>query len=153
MIKTERQLSMAEEKLRQVHAATKKAAEAGAGIQEESLQDFAADLQREITEYNEIRRGEVRTFQVDGFSDLAKALIKARMTCRLSQADLAERLGVAEQQVQRDEAGGYERASLTRLADVAEALGYHLTGNLEPATPREPLTEEELLIPPMGHSQ
>jgi hypothetical protein len=42
---------------------------------------------------------------------------------------------VAEEAVQRDEAGGYARAGLDRLARVAEALGVRLrlTGTLGPA--------------------
>lgn len=41
---------------------------------------------------------------------------------------LAERLDIAEQAVQRDEAGGYARATLDRLQRVAAALGLEVEG-------------------------
>jgi transcriptional regulator with XRE-family HTH domain len=59
-------------------------------------------------------------------------LSAARRGKGLSQRQLAERLGVTEEAVQRDEAGGYARAGLDRLARVAAALGVRLrlTGHL-----------------------
>ena len=39
-----------------------------------------------------------------------------------TQAELARKLGVAEQQVQRDEANRYAGAALARLCTIAEAL-------------------------------
>ena len=64
---------------------------------------------------------------------LPDLLVKARIVEGLTQRQLAERLGVAEEAVQRDEAGGYARAGLDRLARVAAALGVRLrlTGHLE----------------------
>jgi transcriptional regulator with XRE-family HTH domain len=54
---------------------------------------------------------------------IAELLIKARIARGWSQTQLASALGIAVQQVQRYEASGYASASLTRLADVAKALG------------------------------
>ncbi|MGH9107125.1 MAG: helix-turn-helix domain-containing protein, partial [Acidimicrobiales bacterium] len=46
---------------------------------------------------------------------------------RWTQRQLAEALGIAEQQVQRYEASGYRSASLARISDVADALGLTIT--------------------------
>ncbi len=82
----------------------------------------------------------------EGLGALPDLLVKARIAEGLTQRQLAERLGVAEEAVQRDEAGGYARAGLDRLARVAEALGVRLrlTGVLAPggqgtASPARPL--------------
>ena len=40
-----------------------------------------------------------------------------------SQKDLAQRLGLKEQQIQRYEATGYASASLARIQEIIEALG------------------------------
>lgn len=142
MIKTERQLKAAREKLGQVN----EAAEAASGAERAVLRDFAEEVTAEIVEYEEIRKGDRRVFQVDGLDHLTDALIKARIARGFTQEKLADLLGVAEQQVQRDEAGGYERATLARLADVTSALGYRLMGNLEPVPQsRAPMTPEQLL--------
>jgi transcriptional regulator with XRE-family HTH domain len=96
------------------------------------LNDFAEDIQQEIDDYIGVRDGYITQFPITSLDDVATALIKARLARGWTQKDLAERLGVAEQMVQRDEAKGYERASLARLADVADVLGYELRGVLRP---------------------
>jgi transcriptional regulator with XRE-family HTH domain len=51
-----------------------------------------------------------------------EALIKARIMRNLSQKELAERLSLAEQQVQRYEATRYRGVAAERLQEVADAL-------------------------------
>jgi HTH-type transcriptional regulator/antitoxin HipB len=86
------------------------------------------DVNAEIAEYEALRAGTVDTVAVAGLGDLPATLVKPRIAAGLTQRELAERLGVAEQAVQRDEAGGYARATLDRLQRVAEALGLELEG-------------------------
>lgn len=45
----------------------------------------------------------------------------------LSQKELAERLGLKEQQVQKYEATEYTSASMARVRDVIQALGVTVT--------------------------
>ena len=45
------------------------------------------------------------------------ALIEARIAAKLTQRQLAKRIGVAEQQIQRWEANGYSGVNLTRLQE------------------------------------
>ena len=63
---------------------------------------------------------------MDGLSvvaELPTVLIKARIAQGLSQKDLAERIGLKEQQIQRYEATDYASASLNRIKEVVSALG------------------------------
>ena len=94
-----------------------------AKAQEDALRSQIADLEGEMREYESLKAG---GFQLDGLnvvSDLSILLIKARIAQGLSQRELAERIGVKEQQVQRYEATDYASASLTRIREVASALG------------------------------
>ena len=94
-----------------------------AKAQEDALRSQIADLEGELREYASLKAG---GFQLDGLnvlSDLSILLIKARIAQGLSQRELAERIGVKEQQVQRYEATDYASASLTRIREVASALG------------------------------
>ena len=50
------------------------------------------------------------------------ALIRARIARGLTQRELAERLGLAEQAIQRYEATDYPGVSFSRLVEIAEAL-------------------------------
>ncbi len=61
--------------------------------------------------------------------------MKARIARRWTQRQLADALGVAEQQMQRYEATGYRSASLARISDVADALNLTIT---EAAQLRDP---------------
>ena len=68
------------------------------------------------------RSGTETSFESSTLAGLADALIKARIARGWTQADLAEALGVAEQQIQRYESSRYAGASLARLGDIAAAL-------------------------------
>jgi HTH-type transcriptional regulator/antitoxin HigA len=93
-----------------------------------SVDSVLARVDAEIGEYEALRAGSVLAVPVAGLGDLPGALVQARIAAGLTQRQLAERLAVAEQAVQRDEAGGYARATLDRLQRVAEALGLEVEG-------------------------
>ncbi|TRO64777.1 helix-turn-helix domain-containing protein [Streptomyces sp. IB201691-2A2] len=130
MIRSNKQLAVARQKLEKVEEALQGST---AEVDRQVWVSLAKELRCEIDEYRAIKSGQTTVFQVSSLDDVGEALIKARMACGLTQKQLADRLGVSEQMVQKDEAGGYESASVARLADVADALDYQLTGNLQPA--------------------
>lgn len=129
MIKSSRQLSVASRKMQEVCDLLDSALEEG---ERESLERFCARLRHDVHEYEAISRKLLSSFPVKSVDDLSDALVKARIYRGWTQKQLAEWLGIAEQMVQRDEAGGYEKASLVRLADVADALQFQLVGELRP---------------------
>lgn len=81
------------------------------------------ELTEDIQEYELLRQGAVPVPDLDEVQHVHSNLIRARIALGLTQRDLAERLGIAEQQIQRYEANEYAGASLTRLREVAAALG------------------------------
>lgn len=90
-----------------------------AKAQEEALRSQLSDLENELREYESLKAGD---FQVDSLgvvADLPSILIKARIAQGLSQRDLAERVGLKEQQIQRYEATDYASANLARIKEVA----------------------------------
>ena len=94
-----------------------------AKAQEDALRSQLADLQGELREYESLKAGKFPTDELSVVAELATVLIKARVAQGLSQRDLAERLGLKEQQIQRYEATDYASASLTRIKEVVSALG------------------------------
>jgi hypothetical protein len=56
-------------------------------------------------------------------TDIGAELVAARIAQGLSQRELAERLGVHQQQIARWEKDRYGRVSLSRVSRVADALG------------------------------
>lgn len=94
------------------------------------------ELESDIADYLDLKSGRVRTFGVANLTDLPAVLIKARIAAGMTQRDLAERLQLKEQQIQRYEAHLYEGASFSRVADVAAAVGLALPDTLRLAETR-----------------
>jgi DNA-binding Xre family transcriptional regulator len=80
------------------------------------------DLEAELTEYDALREGRVATLEAESILGIGTALIKARIMRQLTQKELADRLELAEQQVQRYEATQYRGVAAERLQQVADAL-------------------------------
>jgi HTH-type transcriptional regulator/antitoxin HigA len=98
-----------------------------AQLEIDAVRAQADDLRAEVDEYDRLRSGDVEVLQGGSLADLAAVLVKARIARRWTQRQLAEALGIAEQQVQRYEASGYRSASLARISDVADALNLTIT--------------------------
>lgn len=98
-----------------------------AQLEIDAVRSQADDLRAELEEYDRLRSGAVSTFEASSLEELATLLIKARIARGWSQRQLAEELGIAEQQVQRYESTGYRSASLARMCDVAAALDVTIT--------------------------
>ena len=80
------------------------------------------DLLAEVADYEQLRDGQLTSITAESIADLAPALIKARIMRNWTQKELAEKLAVAEQQVQCYEATQYKGVSVERLQAVADAL-------------------------------
>lgn len=137
MITNERQYQQTRKKLTDLEAliAATEAGEAGdegfRDVQLAGLQSQADDLREEITDYKTLRDGGTTVIEASSLAGLADALIKARVARGWTQRQLADRLGLAEQQVQRYESTAYRTASLARLCDIADALGVTFTERAE----------------------
>jgi ribosome-binding protein aMBF1 (putative translation factor) len=97
--------------------------------QRSALESQLDELQEELAEYEALMvhgKGEPLMFEVNSLEAVPQILIKARIAAKLSQKDLAERLGLKEQQIQRYEATEYASANLARVIEVSQALGIRL---------------------------
>lgn len=65
-----------------------------------------------------------KNFQIifEVVESLPEMLVEERKRLGLTQRQLAEKLGIKEQQIQRYEATQYQSASLQRLREVAKVL-------------------------------
>jgi HTH-type transcriptional regulator/antitoxin HigA len=85
------------------------------------------DLEREISEYEDLKEGRLLSFGAENLDSLGELLTKARIAHGLTQAELGEHLGMTQQQVQRYERDGWQKISLWRLAEAADALGLDMS--------------------------
>lgn len=88
----------------------------------DALKSQIGEIAEQVQEYQALRSGSIASFKARSLSELPQILIKARIVQGLSQRDLAERLGLKEQQIQRYESEEYATANLRRLGEVADAL-------------------------------
>jgi HTH-type transcriptional regulator / antitoxin HigA len=87
-----------------------------------ALHSQLEELHDEIKQYDLLRSGEIRQLSATTVSEIGERLIEARIAQGLSQKGFADRLGMKEQQVQRYEQERYKSASLSRLAEICDAL-------------------------------
>ncbi len=136
MIKNERQYRITRAQADKFAQALQSASKRGASApemhplllkaHEDALRSQLEDLRTEIAEYEALISGKERVPEVQSLDQLPQTLIQARLANGLSQRDLAEKLGMKEQQIQRYEATEYASASLTRVLEVARSLGVKL---------------------------
>ena len=144
MITNERQYRITKAELRRFEEAL--AAQAAAGPSpnvhpriHQALMDATAserdELRAQLARYEDLRSGRVVQRTLHSLRELPVALIEARIAARLTQRELAERLGLPEQQVQRWEANEYASVGVDRLQTIADALGVQVLETITYAVP------------------
>ncbi len=98
--------------------------------QREGLKSQLEDLERSLEHFDALRSGRAGDLEADTFDDVGVKLIEARIASGLTQKDLAVKLGLKEQQIQRYEQGNYRSASLARISEVVSALDFSVTFKL-----------------------
>jgi ribosome-binding protein aMBF1 (putative translation factor) len=79
-------------------------------------------MRAELREFESLQDGQAFPLDVDAVLALPENLIRARIAAGLSHKDLAGRLGLKEQQIQRYESTAYRTASLERVMQIAAAI-------------------------------
>lgn len=90
---------------------------------------FHQQLEEEVQSYERLKRGEFD--EVNNLRGLGQLLVSLRIARGLTQRQLAERLGVHETQVSRDERNEYHGITLERAARILEALGADVRSRVE----------------------
>ena len=88
------------------------------------LASFAHQLQEEIIEYENIKRNQFEA--LENLKGMGRLLVALRISKGLKQKELAEKLGVKETQISRDERNEYHGASMEKVQTVLTALGVSL---------------------------
>ena len=79
-------------------------------------------FESEIEEYENLQNGRLYNLVLNSLDDIPEVLIKARLAKRWTQATLANKVGLKEQQIQKYEATDYTGASALRLQRIMDAL-------------------------------
>lgn len=138
MIKNESAYQKAVEKLKQdqefISSEKKRFEEMGLNSDQtkmaiQPLISFHEQLKAEVEYYEKIKRGSFNP--IYKFTDIGKTLIAYRIYLGMTQAELANKLGVSESQVSRDERHEYYGATTEKIETVMEAMGMKAIINIE----------------------
>ncbi len=97
----------------------------------EPLESFHLQLVEEVESYERLKRGQFSEFE--NLHGLGQVLIGLRIARGMTQRQLAERLGVNETMVSRDERNEYHGITVDRAKRVIDALGVRLVPMHTPA--------------------
>ena len=132
MIRNERQYritkSQVEEFEQKLHALEEQPAIPGVHprirqAQRDAIRSQVDELREQLAGYEALQAGRSKVLELSSLDEFPAALIQARIAAGLTQRQLADRLGMKEQQLQRYEATEYAGASLERIREVVAALG------------------------------
>ena len=93
-----------------------------AKAQRDALESQLAELNGQLKDYEKLRAGRYKKLRKSPIQSLPIDLIRARIARGLTQKDLAMKLGVKVQQIQRYEETEYASASFARINQVIQAL-------------------------------
>lgn len=131
MIKSEQQKNRTIKQLTELKEKRKTASNVAIG----SIDSLIGQLENEIKEYEDLKRGEFTLPKNITFVELIKNIAKIRISKGLSQQDLANMLGMTKQQINRYEEHDYQNVSLVKISEIIAVLG--LTVTLENLEKRE----------------
>lgn len=97
------------------------------------MRSFHQQLEEEVASYERLKRGEFD--EVLNLRGLGQLLVSLRIARGLTQRQLAEKLGVHETQVSRDERNEYHGITLERAARILEVLGVEVRSRVERLEP------------------
>jgi len=138
MIKTEKEYLESKSRLEQEYKSLEehKKKMKAAGMSNEQIKiamdplvSFTLQLKEEVLEYEKLKRGQFDPFV--NLNGLGRALIAFRIYKGMSQKDLADKLGVSEPQVSRDERNEYHGASIEKIQRVLDTLNIRLQSKIE----------------------
>ena len=93
------------------------------------LASFTLQLREEVEEYEKLKRGQFDI--LENLNGIGHTLVALRIFKGIKQKELAQKLGVKEAQVSRDERNEYHGASIEKVQKVLEALGATLKSAVE----------------------
>jgi ribosome-binding protein aMBF1 (putative translation factor) len=90
-------------------------------VQRDAVQSEIEVLTEQLTAFENLQNGQTQV-ELKSLEGIAEKLIQARVARGFTQAELAAKLKMKPQQIQRYEASKYANASLTRVLEVARVL-------------------------------
>jgi Helix-turn-helix. len=124
MIKNEKQLKQSEKQLQMLKTIAdkyEKSSSLSERAQFGALECQIEDLENEIEEYSKVVESGIDGLEFNA-SNIEKVIMSLRIASGFTQKELSNKLGVAEQQIQRYEEQNYQKASFERIIQIMRAM-------------------------------
>lgn len=129
MIRNDREYEAAMERLAELRARMEEIAripqeEGGPALEGTvaGVRRLAEDLASELERYECLKGGEVTLFGAEDVGSLGETIVKARLSRRMDESELAGAVGVGREEIEHHERHGYQKAPLWLIAEIADAL-------------------------------
>jgi HTH-type transcriptional regulator / antitoxin HipB len=99
-------------------------------------------LKQEMVDYDHLKNGMISEFPIGSIQELPIVIIKARIARGMTQKDLAEKIGIQEEQIKRHEAHKYYEVGFNVLQEIMSILDITFSSAL--LSLKEPLVQSEL---------
>jgi DNA-directed RNA polymerase specialized sigma subunit len=103
------------------------------------LTSFHQQFVEEVESYNRLKRREVAA--IENLQELGQRLVGLRIALGLTQRELAEKLGVSDTQVSRDERNEYHGATIDRVSRILSVLKVQMKARFE--LPDDPIEDKD----------
>lgn len=142
MIKNESQLTRAKQEIEELLEALSqiKGKELPDRMQKAAYCCRLKDLTSEIEEFEKLKGRQRLSFTQD---TLAKSIIALRIASGYTQKELAEKIGVPEQQIQRYEQQEYGKVKFERIIQIIRTLARKCEWNFQISEPPSPFQQTE----------
>jgi HTH-type transcriptional regulator / antitoxin HipB len=107
-----------------------------------SLNILIDTLKQEMVDYDNLKNGMISEFPIDSIQELPIVIIKARIARGITQKDLAEKIGIQEEEIKRHEAHEYYGVEFNVLQEIMSILDITFSSAL--LSLKEPLVQLEL---------
>jgi len=127
MIKSDAQRDRTVAQIKGFRQALAKAEQAAPGKRSSAIrgsyESMIRQLENELSEYAQMKSGELNLPQVERLDQLTPFIAKIRIAKGISQTELARRLGVSKQVINRYEESEYQTVGIVRLQEILDAIG------------------------------
>lgn len=93
------------------------------------MQSFHSQLKEEVEAYDGMKRGDLGTLYE--FNNIGRWLIGVRIALGMSQKEFAEKLGVSEAQVSRDETNEYHGITVDKAQRILETFNIRFKAEID----------------------
>jgi HTH-type transcriptional regulator/antitoxin HipB len=103
-----------------------------------SMLDMSTSMEAQISAYDALKENKTISLKSRSLQDLPAMIIEYRIASGLTQKEMAKKIGMKEQQLQRYENRDFESVSFQNMLEILRAIGLKLVISVTPVGKNDP---------------